>query len=90
MSARLAYNWRDKFIDSFAQPGIQPTTVWVQSNDRLDFSLDYAITKNFTFTFDATNILGHYYHDDFGNLPMFTRDTRNYDRTIGVGLRYRY
>jgi hypothetical protein len=52
--------------------------------------LDYSITKNFTFTFDATNILGHYYHDDFGNLPMFTRDTRNYDRTIGVGLRYRY
>jgi TonB-dependent receptor len=90
VSARLAYNWRDKFIDSFNQPGIQPTTVWVQSNDRLDFSLDYAITKNFTISFDATNILGHYYHDDFGNLPMFTRDTRNYDRTVGVGLRYRY
>ncbi len=90
VSARLAYNWRDKFIDSFNQPGIQPTTVWVQSNDRLDFSLDYAITKKLTFTVDATNILGHYYHDDFGNLPMFTRDTRSYDRTIGVGLRYRY
>ncbi len=90
VSARLAYNWRDKFIDSFNQPGIQPTTVWVQPNDRLDFSLDVAITKNFTLTFDATNILGHYYHDDFGDLPMFTRDTRNYDRTVGVGLRYRY
>jgi iron complex outermembrane receptor protein len=90
VSARLAYNWRDKFIDSFNQPGIQPTTVWVQSNDRLDFSLDFAITKNFTLTFDATNILGHHYHDDFGNLPMFTRDVRNYDRTVGVGLRYRY
>jgi iron complex outermembrane receptor protein len=90
VSARLAYNWRDKFIDSFNQPGIQPTTVWVQSNDRLDFSLDYAITKNFTLTFEATNILGHHYHDNFGNLPMFTRDVRNYDRTIGVGLRYRY
>ncbi len=90
VSARLAYNWRDKFIDSFNQPGIQPTTVWVQPNDRLDFSLDYAITKHLTFTVDATNILGHYYHDDFGNLPMFTRDTRSYDRTFGVGLRYRY
>jgi TonB-dependent receptor len=90
VSARLAYNWRDKFIDSFNQPGIQPTTVWVQPNDRLDFSLDFAITKKLTFTVDATNILGHYYHDDFGNLPMFTRDTRSYDRTIGAGLRYRY
>ena len=90
VSARLAYNWRDKFIDSFSQPGIQPTTVWVQSNDRLDFSMDFAITRNFTLTFDATNILGHHYRDDFGNLPMFTRDVRNYDRTVGVGLRYRY
>ena len=90
VSARLAYNWRDKYIDSFNQPGIQPTTVWVQSNDRLDGSLDYAITKNLTLTFDATNILGHKYHDDFGNLPMFTRDVRNYDKTYGVGMRYRY
>jgi len=90
VSARLAYNWRDKFIDSFNQPGIQPTTVWVQSNDRMDFSVDFEITKQLTLTFDATNILGHKYHDNFGNLPMFTRDVRNYDRTAGVGLRYRY
>ncbi|HZZ19368.1 MAG TPA: TonB-dependent receptor [Opitutaceae bacterium] len=90
VSARLAYNWRDKFIDSFNQPGIQPTTVWVQPNDRLDFSLDYKLTKNLALTFDATNILDHKYHDNFGDLPMFTRDTRNYDRTYGVGLRYQY
>ncbi|HEY5080262.1 MAG TPA: TonB-dependent receptor [Opitutaceae bacterium] len=90
LSARLAYNWRDKFIDSFNQPGIQPTTVWVQSLDRLDFSMDLSLTKNLTLTFDATNILDHKYHDNFGDLPMFTRDVRNYDRTYGVGLRYRY
>jgi iron complex outermembrane receptor protein len=90
VSARLAYNWRDKFIDSFNQPGIQPTTVWVQSNDRMDFSVDFEVTKQLTLTFDATNILGHKYHDNFGNLSMFTRDVRNYDRTVGVGLRYRY
>jgi iron complex outermembrane recepter protein len=90
VSARLAYNWRDKFIDSFNQPGIQPTTVWVQSNDRLDFSMDFDITKNLALTFDATNILDHKYHDNFGDISIFTRDTRNYDRTYGVGLRYRY
>jgi|CZKI01.1.fsa_nt_gi iron complex outermembrane receptor protein len=90
VSIRLAYNWRDRYIDSFNQPGIQPTTVWVQPNDRLDFSMDYDVTKNFTLTFDATNILDHKYHDNFGNLSMFTRDVRNYDRTYGVGLRYRY
>ncbi len=90
VSIRLAYNWRDRFIDSFNQPGIQPTTVWVQPNDRLDFSMDYDITKNLALTFDATNILDHKYHDNFGNLSMFTRDVRSYDRTYGIGLRYRY
>jgi len=89
-SARLAYNWRDRYIDSFNQPGIQPTTVWVQPLDRLDFSGSYQLTKNLALTIDATNILGHYYHDDFGNLPMFTRDTRNYDKTYGVGIRYHF
>ncbi|HVS54590.1 MAG TPA: TonB-dependent receptor [Opitutaceae bacterium] len=89
-SSRLAYNWRGRFIDSFNQPGIQPTTVWVQSNDRLDFSASYEIAKNLTVTFDATNLLGHKYHDNFGNLTMFSRDVRNYDKTYGVGVRYRY
>ncbi len=89
-SSRLAYNWRDKFIDSFNQPGIQPTTVWVQSNDRLDFSASYEIMKNLTITFDATNLLGHKYHDNFGNLSLFTRDIRNYDKTYGMGVRYRF
>ena len=56
----------------------------------MDFSASYDLAKNVTLTFDATNIPGHKYHDNFGDLSMFTRDTRNYDRTIGVGLRFRY
>ena len=55
-SSRLAHTWRDKFIDSFNQPGLQPTTVWVLANDRLDFSASYDLSKNVTLTFDATNI----------------------------------
>jgi iron complex outermembrane receptor protein len=89
-SARLAYTWRDRYIAAFNEPGIQPTTVWVQPLDRLDFSASYQLSKNLTLTVDATNILGHLYHDDFGNLPMFTRDTRSYDKTYGVGLRYHF
>jgi iron complex outermembrane recepter protein len=89
-SARLAYTWRDRYIAAFNEPGIQPTTVWVQPLDTLDFSGSYQLTKNLTLTIDATNILGHLYHDDFGNLPMFTRDTRSYDKTYGVGLRYHF
>jgi iron complex outermembrane receptor protein len=90
ISTRLAYNWRDKYIDSFAQPGIQPTTVWVQPRGQLDFSASYDFSKNLSITIDATNLLKGKYKDNFGDLPMFTRDVRNYDRTYGVGVRYKY
>lgn len=88
-SSRLAYNWRGRFIDSFNQSGIQPTTVWVQPTKRLDFSASYAITENFLVTFDATNILKSKYHDNFGNYTMFSRDVRSYDTTYEVGVRVR-
>lgn len=90
LSARLAYNWRGKYIDSFNQSGIQPTTVWVQPTKRLDFYLGYAVTKNLTLTFDATNILKSKYHDNFGNVPMFARDVRSYDSTYEFGARLRF
>ena len=89
-SSRLAYNWRGTFIDSFNQSGIQPTTVWVQPTKRMDFSASYAVSRNVTLTFDATNILKSKYHDNFGNVPMFSRDVRSYDSTYELGVRCRF
>jgi len=89
-SSRLAYNWRGKFIDSFNQSGIQPSTVWVQPRKSLDFSASYEVAKGLTLTLDATNILKSKYHDNFGNLAMFPRDVRSYDSTYELGLRLRY
>ncbi len=89
-SSRLAYNWRGRYIDSFNQSGIQPTTVWVQPVSRLDFSASYAIARGVTVTFQATNILKGKYKDNFGNLGMFPRDVRSYDSTYELGLRLRY
>lgn len=89
-TSRLAYGWRGKFIDSYNQPGLQPTTVWVQPRGQLDFSASYEIGKGLLLTLDATNLTKSKYHDNFGDLPMFSRDVRNYDRTIEVGVRYRY
>ncbi len=90
VTGRLAYVWRGRYIDSFNQSGIQPTTVWVQPRGQLDFSAGYAVTKGLTITFDATNITKTKYKDNFGNLPMFPRDVRSYDTTYELGLRYRY
>jgi len=89
-AARLGYNWRGKYIDGFNQPGLQPTTVWVQPRGQLDFYASYEITKGLLLTLDATNLTRSKYRDNFGNVPMFSRDVRAYDRTVELGLRFRY
>ncbi len=89
-SGRLAYTYRGKYIDSYNQPGFQPPTVYVQPTKTLDFSLSYALTRQITITFDATNILASKYRDRFGPTAMFNRDVRNYDTTYAVGARFRY
>lgn len=88
ISARLAYNWRSKYIDSFsdANPGGK---IVVKPVSFLDFSASYDLTKQITLTVDATNILGERYHDSFGGITYTPRDTRQYDRTIGAGVRFK-
>lgn len=89
-SARLAYNWRSKFTDSF-QSGDQPSPVRVKPLGFLDFSASYDVTPNVTVTIDATNLLDTEYQDRFEDgEASIPRDTRQYDRTFGAGVRFRF
>lgn len=97
VSARLAYNWRSSFVDSYNSGGLQAGTIVADPTGQLDFSGSYAFTKWFTLTFDATNITDRVYHDRFKGLNNATglysntpRDTRTYDRTFEVGARFKF
>jgi TonB-dependent receptor len=93
-SARLAYNWRGSYVDTFNGPnaaGSPLRTISVRATSRMDFSASYNFGKNFTVTLDATNLLNQKYKDYFGaDASLYPRDSRLYDRTIEVGVRYRY
>lgn len=92
-SSRLAYNWRGEYTDTFDGPnaaGSPLRQIIAKPVGTLDFSASYALNKNFTVTLDATNILKSEYQDYFFNESLYPRDTRAYDRTIELGLRYRY
>jgi iron complex outermembrane recepter protein len=92
-SARLAYNWRSRFTDSyidFAGNFNDRNAITVAPLKFLDFSASYALTDNITLTVDATNILDETYRDQFGTDGVTPRDTRAFDRTIGGGVRVRF
>lgn len=93
ISARLAWNWRGKFTDTFDgpnAPGSPLRQIVVKATKTLDFSASYELNPQFTITFDATNILKSQYQDYFYDASLYPRDTRAYDRTLAVGVRYRY
>ncbi|HWA25057.1 MAG TPA: TonB-dependent receptor [Lacunisphaera sp.] len=92
-SSRLAYNRRGEFTDTFNGPnaaGSPLRQIIVKPRGTLDFSASYAINDHFTVSLDATNLTKTNYQDYFYRADLYPRDTRAYDRTIEVGVRYRY
>ncbi len=92
-SARLAWNWRGEYTDTFNGPnaaGSPLRQIIVKPRGQLDFSASYDLRENVTLTLDATNILNNRYQDYFHDKHLYPRDTRAYDRTIALGVRLRF
>ena len=88
-SARLAYNWRSKYTDSYSG-AVSEGKIVADPLKFLDFSASYAVNDAITLTVDATNLLNETYHDSFGTTAYEPRDTRRYDRTFGGGVRFKF
>lgn len=54
LQARLAYNWRDTFMDSRSGDGTQPE--YTDAYGQLDMSVSYDVTDNITLSFDGINL----------------------------------
>lgn len=94
VSARLAYNWRSDYIESYNQSGAQPPAVVVKDAAQMDFSLGYDINEHLTIQFDATNLLDRPVLNYFGSTSsedayLYPRDVRSNDRTFSLGIRAR-
>jgi iron complex outermembrane receptor protein len=92
LSARLSYNHRSNF-EVAQRPGYFET---VRGIGRLDFSSSYNLTKNFTLSFDATNILGKPYVSDLtmnlgpNDNATFPRAVRFEETIYSFGFRFRF
>ncbi len=57
ISARLAYNWRDEFLQNINQGGFR-NPIFVEAYDQIDLSVGYDINDNFAVSFEAINLAG--------------------------------
>ncbi|MET0264093.1 MAG: TonB-dependent receptor [Duganella sp.] len=93
-SGRLAYNWRSKFVQVYNET---PDAVNLAGKDliaapmsMLDGSVSYKLTPKVTLNLTGTNLLNFKYRDYWHNENDFPRDTRRYDRTVGVSMNVKY
>jgi iron complex outermembrane recepter protein len=86
-SGRIAYNWRDKYVDTFNYRGLGLNVV-VDPIETVDASISYKISKNMSLTLDVENMLDRTYNDYHG-IASNPRDIRRYDRTVGLALRWK-
>jgi len=54
--ARVAYNWRDKFLDSANAGNFEPE--FTKAYGQVDFNIGYKITEDLTVALEGTNVLG--------------------------------
>jgi iron complex outermembrane receptor protein len=87
---RVAYNWRAGFdVGPAPGGGQQPGEIFSKAQPWLDLSASYRVLDRLTVTFDATNLLNSYYQDYFGNQAFYPRDTRRFDQTYSLGVRFK-
>lgn len=91
LSARLAYNWRDKFLD--VRNIAAGYDLHVNQTKQLDGQISYKFSDRFTVSLEGVNLLDTEFTDFFvdpNNVQLtgnFPRDTRRYDRTVIFGVR---
>ncbi|WP_294332881.1 TonB-dependent receptor [uncultured Sphingomonas sp.] len=86
INARIAYNWRDKYLDSISEVGAESLPIYFKSYGTLDASISYDITKQFSVTIDGQNLLDTVNKSYQGD-PRYLRNYQINDRRFSVRLR---
>lgn len=88
--ARVAYNYRDDYIESFFAPGVQePKSSNVRSAGRLDATVGYRFTDSLTVTLDGANLNDEKFFNYWGH-PGRARDRRDPGRTVSLYASYEF
>lgn len=96
ISARVIYTYRSHYYDADITNGlsVRPTSIPVGRNGiraagRLDFGLNYDITREITISLAGTNVTKQRTHN-FESRTDFVREVRDDDTTYSLGVRFRF
>jgi outer membrane receptor protein involved in Fe transport len=87
-SARVAYNWRDKFLQATNRGGSR-NPVYVAPFGELDFNISYDVTSKLAISLEGINLTNE-------SLRTYARDenelwyAQELDRRFLLGARYRF
>ncbi|NLS25191.1 hypothetical protein S2M10_01540 [Sphingomonas sp. S2M10] len=93
-SARVAYNYRSKFVSYYSLEALDPIAhpVIEKGRGQLDMSATVTPVENITIAFDVINVLGNplqrYRQFDTGD--SYTRQVLYLERAYSLGVRFRF
>jgi TonB-dependent receptor len=88
VTARVAYNWRDDYLDTVNGNGTGAVAIYRHPYGQLDASLSYDFTHFFTATIDGVNLLRER-KDSYQAVPEHPRTLQLEDRRIGISFRFK-
>jgi len=89
-TARLAWNWRDKFLANTGLGGIgQPNPTYTEEYEQLDGIVSYELENGITFFVEAFNLTDEYSRA-VGRNPNMARYVTQTGRRFGIGARWTY
>ncbi|HEX2099940.1 MAG TPA: hypothetical protein VHF69_04725, partial [Candidatus Synoicihabitans sp.] len=85
LSARLAYNWRDKYVSATSGDAANRPLV-VKAMGQLDASISYDVSSAVTIGLDAQNLTRNEMKDYYGT-PILPKSVNAFDRTFELSVR---
>jgi iron complex outermembrane receptor protein len=96
LSARVAYNWRSKFLEGIfagatvaGATSIPPGPIFRKGYGWLDASINYDVSKDFTLTFEGSNLL-RTRRESYYTTPTLFNDQTIDDRQFMMGFRFKF
>ncbi len=88
-NGRIAYNWRDKYLDSTNEVGAATLPIYFRAYGSLDASVSYDLNDHVSFTIDGQNLTDTI-EKSYQGSTIYLRNYQMNDRRVSARVRFKY